>query len=43
MAKKAHTPEKIINKLRELEMLLSQGNNIRVTCKKIGEWIRLIG
>jgi transposase-like protein len=36
MPKKAYTPEKIINKLREAEVLLSQGNNIGVICKKIG-------
>jgi putative transposase len=35
MPKKAYTPEKIINKLREAEVLLSQGNNIGVTCKKL--------
>ena len=36
MPKKAYTPEQIINKLREAEVLLSQGNAIGVTCKKIG-------
>ncbi len=36
MPKKAYTPEQIINKLREAEVLLSQGNGIGVTCKKIG-------
>jgi putative transposase len=36
MPKKAYTPEQIINKLREAEVLLSQGNNIGVTCKKVG-------
>jgi putative transposase len=36
MPKKAYTPEKIINKLREAEVLLSQGNNIGVICKKNG-------
>jgi len=36
MPKKAYTPEQIINKLREAEVLLSQGNTIGVTCKKIG-------
>jgi len=36
MPKKRYTPEQIINKLREAEILLSQGNTIRVVCKKIG-------
>ena len=36
MPKKAYTPEQIISKLREAEILLSQGNAIGVTCKKIG-------
>jgi putative transposase len=36
MARKGYTPEQIINKLREAEVLLSQGNTIGVTCKKIG-------
>ena len=36
MPKKAYTSEQIINKLREAEVLLSQGNAIGVTCKKIG-------
>ena len=36
MPKKLYTPEQIINKLREAEVLLNQGNNIGVTCKKIG-------
>ena len=36
MPKKAYRPEQIINKLREAEVLLSQGNAIGVTCKKIG-------
>ncbi len=36
MPKKAYTPEQIINKLREAEVLLSQGNGIGVSCKKIG-------
>ena len=35
MARKGYTPEQIINKLREAEILLSQGNTIGVTCKKI--------
>ena len=36
MPKKANTPEQIINKLREAEILLSQGNTIAVVSKKIG-------
>lgn len=36
MAKKGYTPEQIINKLREGEVLLSQGNTIDIVCKKIG-------
>ena len=36
MPKKGYTPEQIINKLREAEILLSQGNTISIACKKIG-------
>ena len=36
MAKKGYTPEQIINKLREAEILLSQGGKIAVVSKKIG-------
>ena len=36
MIRKRYTPEQIINKLREAEILLSQGNAIGVVCKKIG-------
>jgi putative transposase len=36
MAKKGYTPEQIINKLREAEILLSQGETIAVISKKIG-------
>ena len=36
MPKKGYTPEQIINKLREAEILLSQGNTIAVIAKKIG-------
>ena len=36
MAKKGYRPEQIINKLREAEVLLSQGNTIGIVCKKIG-------
>jgi transposase-like protein len=34
--KKANTPEQIINKLREAEIMLSQGTSIAVICKQIG-------
>ena len=36
MPKKAYTPEQIINKLREAEVLLSQGATLSVVLKKIG-------
>ena len=36
MPRKVYTPEQIINKLREAEVLLSQGNAIGIVCKKIG-------
>jgi putative transposase len=36
MVRKRYIPEQIINKLREAELLLSQGNTIGVVCKKIG-------
>jgi hypothetical protein len=36
MPKKGYAPEQIINKLREAEILLSQGNTIGIVCKKIG-------
>ena len=36
MVRKGYTAEQIINKLREAEVLLSQGNTIGVVCKKIG-------
>jgi len=36
MPKKGNTPEQIINKLREAEILLSQGNTIAIVAKKIG-------
>jgi putative transposase len=34
--RKGYTPEQIINKLREAEILLHQGASIAVTTKKIG-------
>lgn len=36
MVRKGYTPEQIITKLREAEVLLSQGNTIGIVCKKIG-------
>ncbi len=36
MAKKSHSPEKIINKLREAEILLNQGSTIGEASRKIG-------
>ena len=36
MAKKGHTPEQIINKLRETEVMLSQGATVGAISKKIG-------
>jgi putative transposase len=36
MAKKGFTPEQIINKLREAEILLNQGATLSVILKKIG-------
>jgi len=36
MAKKGFTPEQIINKLREAEILLSRGETVAVISKKIG-------
>ena len=36
MVRKGYTAEQIINKLREAEVLLSQGNTVSLACKKIG-------
>ena len=36
MAKKGCTPEQIINKLREAEVLLSQGSSVAEASRKIG-------
>ena len=36
MPKKCNTPEQIINKLREAEIMLSQGATVGVVCRKIG-------
>ena len=36
MVRKSYTPEQIINKLREAEILLNQGNTLPIVWKKIG-------
>jgi len=36
MIRKTYTPEQIINKLREAEILLSQGSNVGEVSRKIG-------
>ena len=36
MVRKSYTPEQIMNKLREVEILLNQGNALAVVWKKIG-------
>ncbi len=36
MVKKSYTPEQILNKLREAEILLNQGTTLPVVWKKIG-------
>ena len=36
MPKKGYTPGQIIKKLREAEIMLSQGITIAVICKKVG-------
>ncbi len=36
MVRKGYTPEQIINRLREAEILLSQGETIAIVSKKIG-------
>ena len=36
MAKKSHSPELIINKLREAEILLNQGASVGEASRKIG-------
>ena len=36
MVRKGYTPEQVINKLREAEILISQGATIAVISRKIG-------
>ncbi len=35
MARKRHTAEQIIHKLREAEVALGQGKNVKVVCKQL--------
>ena len=36
MVRKTHSPERIINKLREAEILLNQGSTVGEACRQIG-------
>ena len=36
MVKKSHSPEQVITKLREAEILLNQGATVGEACRKIG-------
>ena len=36
MVRKTHSPERIINKLREAEILLNQGPTVGEACRQIG-------
>jgi putative transposase len=36
MAKKRHTAEQIISKLREAEVLLAKGEDVAQVCRKLG-------
>jgi len=36
MSRKRHTAEQIVNKLREAEVLLSQGLTVALACKQMG-------
>lgn len=40
MVRKTYTPEQIINKLREAEILLNQGANVGEASRKIGMFVR---
>ena len=35
MARKRHTAEQVIHKLREAEVALGQGNNVQAVCKQL--------
>lgn len=37
MPKKKHTPEQVIDKLREAEVAISSGSTVTDTCRQIGE------
>ena len=39
--KKRHTPEQIIHKLRQAEVLLGQGKNHEEACRELGIWMRV--
>jgi putative transposase len=36
MPRKTFTPEQIVGKLRQIEVLLSQGTTVPVACKEVG-------
>ena len=40
MVRKSYTPEQIINKLREVEILLNQGTTAGEASRKIGMYVR---
>ena len=40
MVKKSHSPEVIITKLREAEILLNQGASVGEASRKIGMYVR---
>jgi hypothetical protein len=40
MVRKAFKPEQIINKLREAEVLLSQGSTVGEASRKLGVYVR---
>lgn len=37
MPKKTFTPEQIVNKLRQVEVLVSQGKTVPLACKEAGQ------
>ena len=37
MAKKRHTPEQVINKLREAEVAIAEGSTVAEAARRIGE------
>ena len=36
MPKKHYTPEQIVTKLKQIEVLMSQGKQILLSCKEVG-------